>query len=119
MSIKKSDRLLVWNKYNCKCAYCGNDLDYKKMQVDHIHPKDKGGEDDIDNYNPSCREDNFYKSTFTIDEFRERLMTIQDRIKKPFIVRLALKYGIISFKPFDGVFYFEKADKLMNEQLNK
>jgi len=23
-------------------------------------------------------------------------------------VRLAIKYGLISFKPFDGLFYFEK-----------
>ena len=101
-------RLKVWEKYNCKCAYCGEDLEYKKMQVDHIEAKHKGGRDEINNYNPSCRACNFYKSTFSIDQFKQQLATITERIKKPFIVRLAIKYGIISFKPFDGKFYYEK-----------
>lgn len=106
--MKKNIREKVWKKYDCKCAYCGNDLEYNKLQVDHIDAKFLGGKDDISNYNPSCRECNFYKSTFTIDGFREQIATILDRVKKPFIVRLAIKYGLISFKPFDGLFYFEK-----------
>lgn len=106
--MKKKLREKVWNKYNCKCAYCGEDLEYNKMQVDHIEPKYLGGKDDIDNYNPSCRPCNFYKSTFSLDKFRQQLYTITERIKKPFIVRLAIKYGMISFKTFDGEFYYEK-----------
>ena len=106
--MKKDIRHKVWKKYDCKCAYCGNDLKYDKMQVDHINAKYLGGKDDINNYNPSCRECNFYKSTFTIEGFRKQIATILDRVKKPFIVRLAIKYGLISFKPFDGLFYFEK-----------
>ncbi|AKG94317.1 HNH endonuclease [Polaribacter phage P12002S] len=106
--MKKDIRQKVWKKYDCKCAYCGNDLKYDKMQVDHINAKYLGGKDDVNNYNPSCRECNFYKSTFTIEGFRKQIATILDRVKKPFIVRLALKYGLISFKPFDGLFYFEK-----------
>ena len=78
------------------------------MQVDHIEPVYLGGKDNINNYNPSCRECNFYKGTFKIEEFKQRLTTMTERIKKPFIVRLAIKYGIISFKPFDGKFYYEK-----------
>lgn len=106
--MKKEIREKVWEKYNCRCAYCGCKLEYKDMQVDHIHPKVLGGEDKFENYNPSCRQCNFYKSTFSIDVFRSNLKTIIDRIKKPFIVRLALKYGIIQFKPFNGEFYYEK-----------
>ena len=48
-----------------------------------------------------------------IKSLEEEIKTIQERIQKPFIVRLAMKYGIVSFKPFDGVFYFEK------QELNK
>jgi len=106
--MKKDIREQVWKKYNCKCAYCGEHLEYNKMQVDHIEPKYKGGKDDIKNYNPACRQCNFYKSTFNLEQFKQQLITITERIKKPFIVRLAMKYGIISFKPFDGEFYFEK-----------
>ena len=106
--MKKELREKVWKKYDCKCAYCGEDLEYKKMQVDHIEAKYLGGKDDIENYNPSCRQCNFYKVTFDIEGFKKQLATITERIKKPFIVRLAMKYGIISFKPFDGKFYYEK-----------
>lgn len=109
--MKKELRETVWNKYNHKCAYCGEDLEYKKMQVDHINAKYLGGKNNIDNYNPSCRQCNFYKDTFSIDGFKKQLATITERIKKPFIVRLAMKYGIISFKPFDGKFYYEKLNK--------
>jgi 5-methylcytosine-specific restriction endonuclease McrA len=107
----KEERKKVWNKYNKRCSYCGEELDYKKMQVDHIKPKYLGGKDEIENYNPSCRECNFYKGTFNIDGFRQNLKTIIERIRKPFIVRLAMKYNIISFKPFDGKFYYEKLNK--------
>ena len=106
--MNKDIRQKVYKKYNCKCAYCGNALEYKKMQVDHIYPKHLGGKDVFNNYNPSCRECNFYKSTFTIEGFRNQIATILDRVKKPFIVRLAIKYGLLSYKPFDGLFYFEK-----------
>lgn len=111
--MKKELREKIWKKYDCKCAYCGEDLEYKKMQVDHIEAKSLGGKDDIENYNPSCRQCNFYKGTYSLDEFKKRLATINKRIQKPFIVRLAMKYGLISFKPFDGKFYYEKR----NEQL--
>jgi hypothetical protein len=29
--LSKDNRLLVWEKYGKKCAYCGVDLEYKKM----------------------------------------------------------------------------------------
>ena len=109
--MKTELREKVWKKYNCKCAYCGEDLEYKKMQVDHIEAKHLGGKDNIENYNPSCRQCNFYKGTFSLDGFKQQLATITERIKKPFIVRLAMKYGIISFKPFDGKFYYEKLNE--------
>lgn len=109
--MKKDIREKVWKKYNEKCAYCGNGLEYKDLEVDHIYPKHLGGTDDYENLNPSCKPCNFYKSTFVIDKFREQITTILDRVKKPFIVRLAIKYGLISFKPFDGLFYFEKHKK--------
>ena len=32
-------RTKVYNKYNGHCAYCGKEIEYKDMQVDHIMPK--------------------------------------------------------------------------------
>lgn len=106
--MKKSVREEVWKKYDCKCAYCGEELPYNKMQVDHIHAQHLGGKDNIENYNPSCRQCNFYKSTLSIEVFRSQLKTIIERVKKPFIVRLAIKYGMISFPEWNGKFHFEK-----------
>lgn len=34
-TIPKRIRQEVYQKYNHKCAYCGCDLEYRDMQVDH------------------------------------------------------------------------------------
>lgn len=84
-------------------------LDYKDMQVDHVKSVFYyNGTNDIDNLLPSCRMCNFYKSTFTLDEFRKNLESLHERLQKPFIYRLALKYGLITEQKKDVVFYFEK-----------
>ena len=36
--INKKTREEVWEKYGRKCSYCGKDLEYKQLQVDHIKP---------------------------------------------------------------------------------
>lgn len=118
-TIPKKTRQLVWEKYSHHCAYCGCELDYKDMQVDHIksvylHTDLKNDMDwesmnDIDNLMPSCRMCNFYKNAGDIEYLRKRLSDELIRnMRKPFDYRLALKYGLIkeSIKPV--VFYFEK-----------
>lgn len=83
--MNKNIRYAVYAKYNGHCAYCGCEIDYKDMQVDHIKPKCRNnettaerhlggvGEDSIENFNPSCRMCNFYKGMYTIEQFRRRL----------------------------------------------
>lgn len=110
--IPKETRLKVYKKCGGRCAYCGRHIEYKEMQVDHVvsvywH----NGANDIDNYFPACRMCNFYKSTFTIEGFRERVETVIERLEKVFIFRLARNYGIIEVKPGKVEFYFEKLMK--------
>lgn len=107
-SISKATRQKVLDKYCGHCAYCGKVLDLKTLRVDHLHPHYRGGEDSFENYMPACYQCNFYKSTFLLDEFREQMSTLHERITKPFIARLGLDYGIIKIEPFDGKFYFEE-----------
>lgn len=107
-SISKSTRQLVLAKYDGHCAYCGKALDLKTLRVDHLIPFKNGGIDDISNYMPSCHQCNFYKSVFTLDQFRDNLKTLHERVMKPFISRLGFEYGIVEIHPFDGKFYFEK-----------
>lgn len=102
----------VLAKFNGKCAYCGCSLGLKEMQIDHIIPKKKGGKNDLSNYNPSCRQCNFYKGTFSIEEFRENLESLHERLTKIFIVRLARKHGILSFDKTKIEFYYENPEML-------
>lgn len=108
-------RQAVYAKYNGHCAYCGCEIDYKDMQVDHIEPKCRGneryvgrvGEDTIENYNPSCRMCNFYKGMSNVEQFRKRLREELD-YKRTFATRMAIRYGILIEKEWDGKFYHEK-----------
>lgn len=111
----KDKRKIIYDKYNGKCAYCGCDLDKGKWQVDHIiskyhheYFKLDWDIDRMENLNPSCRQCNFYKGESNIEQFREKMTTLHERLMKPFIVRLAIKYGILEYKEWDNKFYFEK-----------
>lgn len=117
-SIPKKIRQQVFDKYKGHCAYCGCILEYKDMQVDHIdsvyraeyHGKEM--DESIKNYMPSCRACNFYKSTFSIEEFRNNIQNkLIRKLQKDFNYKMLVKYEMIheSFKPV--VFYFEQADK--------
>lgn len=64
--ISKTMRLQVLQKYNHHCAYCGCEISFKSMRVDHFLPLQKGGLDEVGNYMPACHQCNHYKSVFTI-----------------------------------------------------
>lgn len=110
----KQQRLDVWNKYHGKCAYCGCELPYNEMQIDHHIPlyqaefENVKGLHTMENYYPSCRACNFYKGTNTIDLFRNQLQTLVERLNKIFIFRLAVKYGLITINKVNVTFEFEK-----------
>ena len=38
MGFSKKTREIVWKKYGGRCAYCGREIAYKDMQVDHFLP---------------------------------------------------------------------------------
>ena len=113
-SIPKRIREVVYAKYNGHCAYCGCELEYKDMQVDHIesvyrteyHGKDT--DNSIDNYNPACRACNFYKGTSTLEEFRYNIQNVLIRkLQRDFNYKLLVKYEMVyeNFKPVK--FFFE------------
>lgn len=112
-TIPKAVRQRVYEKYNGHCAYCGCELEKKDMQVDHITSIYwNNGTDSIDNYNPSCRMCNFYKSTLSIEKFRQRLQTVTERLERTFIYRLAKRYGIVKEKKGKITFYFEQFENI-------
>lgn len=121
-TLTKEDRLKVYNKYNGHCAYCGCELEYKDMQVDHAvaiqggHEANKmlleGTMNEMDNLMPTCRQCNFYKGTNDIEGFRSQIAnTLQHTCIDNFQAKLALKYRIITFNGWNNKFYFETYEK--------
>ena len=122
MGKKKIDRQEVYNKCSGHCAYCGIEITFKQMQVDHIKPlyrNDKvetleawgveRGTDEMDNLNPSCSRCNKWKSTFSLEMFRTIVEKSIDRMERDTPnFRLARDYDLIEVKPIKVVFYFEK-----------
>jgi hypothetical protein len=119
---KKIDRQEVYDKCSGHCAYCGIEITFKQMQVDHIKPlyrNDKvetleawgveRGTDEMDNLNPSCSRCNKWKSTFSLEMFRTIVEKSIDRMERDTPnFRLARDYSLIEVKPIKVVFYFEK-----------
>ena len=115
-AIPKKKRLAVYEKFNHRCAYCGCELDMQVDQVQSLHRSETAytiGEadflDEIENLMPSCRQCNFYKSTFSLEDFRERLqVSMMNNLRKNFGYNLALKYGLVEEKMKPIRFYFEE-----------
>lgn len=119
---KKEEREEIYNKFNGRCAYCGKEITYKQMQVDHLQPifrndsdenlKNMGrkrGAETLDNLMPSCGRCNRYKSTMTIEQFRAEISKQVARARKAsWNFRCAEDFGLISETPKPVTFYFER-----------
>jgi 5-methylcytosine-specific restriction endonuclease McrA len=118
--MKPELRKLVYDKYNGCCAYCGCEMTFKEMQVDHLVSKlifslksnkiytDKDL-NDIDNLMPSCRVCNKWKSAHSLEQFRKEISQQLKRLNEYNAnFRFAKKYGLIQETPKDIIFHFEK-----------
>jgi len=128
----KPNRQKVYAKYDGKCGYCGHELRYDEMQIDHIIPKHqfnkghvgpeysvpdflrhltKTDANHFDNLMPACHTCNFYKGTETLYQFAESIRTIPDRMHKFGIIALGIRHGKIQGNTIPVIFYFEKVGK--------
>ena len=119
--VKKINREEIYNKCNGHCAYCGVEITIKQMQVDHIEPhwhtltetqaqksKIKKGSHEIENLNPSCSRCNKWKSTYSLESFRNVIETSLVRLERDTPnFRLARDYGLLTETPKRIKFYFE------------
>lgn len=65
----------VFAKTNGRCAYCGIDLSsIGSWHVEHMVPRSRGGNSDIDNLVASCPACNVKKGRRTVLEFEEYLL---------------------------------------------
>lgn len=110
-TITKKEREIVYQKYNGHCAYCGKEIAYKDMQVDHLVPLrgwNENGSSSIENLMPSCRRCNHYKRANGLEIWRKMIEEIPAKLERDsYIYRVALDYGLIEPKPRRVQFYFE------------
>lgn len=115
----KEERIKVYEKCQGHCAYCGCTLEYKDMQVDHVKPVYRGGEDDISNMLPACRSCNHYKSTLKPEEFKKYLSEIPERLIRDCIpFQVGKRFGIVGIITDDVIFYYERVKKREKRRIN-
>ncbi len=109
--MNKKTREVVYNKYGGHCAYCGREIAYKEMQVDHLIPKRNGEKetvDDIENLMPSCRACNHYKRAHDLETFRKYIEEIPDKLSNNYIYKIGILFGLVKEERSNIKFYFEK-----------
>jgi 5-methylcytosine-specific restriction endonuclease McrA len=108
--MNKNLRYEIYNKYEGHCSYCGKIIKFDEMQVDHLKPRrlNQINLNTFDNLMPSCRRCNHYKRAESLDNFRNMIKTLHQRIKDFYIVKVGIDFRLVEFKEWDGLFYFEK-----------
>ncbi len=117
MKLTKSERQIVFEKYNGKCAYCGCELK-KGWHADHIEPIVRNWKDGtcekpenhkLENFNPSCASCNIQKSSLSLEQFRNVISQFINSLNAySNQYKIAKKYGLIKETEIEVKFYFEK-----------
>lgn len=131
MSVSKKNREIIFNKYNGKCAYCGEELK-KGWHVDELLPvkrgwrykKDGAGFQrgnakeyymehpermNINNQMPSCPSCNINKHSMTLEDFRSLIQNFINSLNNNSVqYKIAKRYGLIKEIEKPVIFYFEK-----------
>ena len=115
MSFSKKTREAVYAKYDGHCAYCGREISYKDMQVDHFKPQrawntEDAGTDDISNLMPACRMCNHYKRANSLETFRKYIAEIPRKLRENYIYKVGIVYGNVIENEKPIAFYFEKTE---------
>ena len=124
-NINNNKRRNIWHKYNCHCAYCGCELEYDKMQIDHIIPLQRGmskkesirygilkGSNGYKNLNPSCGSCNRSKSDFKLEAWRSEIELKVSRIRRDSSTfRILERFKMVEINKQNVTFYFENYGK--------
>lgn len=111
--MNKALRVKVHAKYVGKCAYCGCDLEFKKMQVDHFNAQlwdrldGNKPDESIENLMPACAECNRYKAAWDIEVIREWLQKSKKQLLKTQNLRILHRLGGFQISNEPIKFYFE------------
>ncbi len=110
--LTKEQRLEIYNKCNGHCAYCGCELEIKKMQVDHVVAFSRIQDDktdDMSNLLPACRSCNHYKGASSLETFRKTVENMPYVLMRDSVTyKNAVRFGLVKPNPQKVVFYFER-----------
>jgi hypothetical protein len=97
--IPQSERLIMLNKYNCKCAYCGNALTISTLKLDSTP----------DSIYPSCMRCKRRKGAKSIEQFRLHIAVVHKQLQYlNSKYSLCKDYGLVADVSNDILFHFEK-----------
>ena len=107
-----TDRRSVYNLTGGRCAYCGQELAFRDIQVDHVVPLHLGGADEAFNMFPACRSCNHYKRGMELERWRAQLEAIPATLARDcYTYRQGVRFGLVKPVPQKVEFYFEKISK--------
>lgn len=107
MSISKKLRFEIFKRDGFQCAYCGKSPPEVTLEIDHIEPRSKGGQDDIDNYITSCFDCNRGKSNI-------RLTSIVPKIAEKFELLKEKEDQLKEYRKF-----IQKIEKRVNQDIKE
>lgn len=82
MKNKRNDKRYIFIRDGGTCHFCGKELLFKQVSIDHYLPKSKGGSDDIFNLVCSCRRCNKYKKSSVPEDYKEVMLDLFKRAVK-------------------------------------
>lgn len=104
-----AERRAVYDKMGGRCAYCGEQLNYEDMQVDHVVALRSEGEDDLANMLPACRSCNHYKRSNSLEGWRRILEAMPATLERDcYTYRQAVRFGMVKPTPKKITFCFER-----------
>lgn len=75
-NLPQSTQITIYNKAEGRCAICGDFVPYDEFTIDHIEPLSKGGDNEPENLQCTCRFCNFLKGNLPDQEFMDKVTDI-------------------------------------------
>ncbi len=76
MNIPNSEKIYIYEREKKRCFYCGKNLKYRQITLDHYIPKSKGGTKEVFNLVLSCRKCNRLKGNRIPRDYEKRIISL-------------------------------------------
>lgn len=122
MKFTRSQRINILNKFDQKCAYCGRELVYDILTIDHVIPLSLGGTNLINNLFPACELCNRLKANYKLEDFRVFLESRWKTFRKTQQAKIINQSYRLPGRDFGIRFYFEsymRREKLREDLCSK